>query len=499
MENKCTILVVDDDTDLGSNLRDILEDEGYSTGLAGDGKSALDLCSERTPDLALIDIKLPDVPGMVLLDTLAARYPEMKYILITGYASIESAVQAVTNKNIVAYETKPLDMERLLSLISTFDSRRLAEALMRIASNSSLIGAYLLQDGAFLYVNSRFENVTGYDKDELPGIAPLTLVHPDDRDTVRENAVSMLKGDNVPPYEFRLLAKSGETKWLIESVSSVQYQGKPVTIGSIIDVTERKNLEKKMTEYEEMNKLKSNLLSIVSHELRTPLATIKGYTTMLIDYDRSLETKEKLANLRSIDKATDRLVELVDRLLDMSRLEAGILKLEKAPASLTKVIKDAIEEAMIRAPKHKIMFNTGKRLPQVNMDSRRIRQVVDNLIDNAVKYSAEEANIEIEAHSNGMEISVHVSDKGMGIPPEEMDNLFERMFYRVEQKLNAGISGFGLGLALCKRLVEAHNGRIWMESEVGKGSKCSFTLPVLTGIVRDCGDEKRDKDNSHNG
>ena len=239
---------------------------------------------------------------------------------------------------------------------------------------------------------------------------------------------------------------------------------------------ERKHLERRVVEYEELNKLKSNLLSTVSHELRTPLTTIKGYSTMLLDYDRRLEQDEKQEYLSAIDRATDRMTELIDHLLDMSRLEAGLLKLDKTSTNIMALLWTAVAEARLRTPGYKIVLNLPKAVLKLNVDGRRIRQVVDNLIENATKYSAEGGTVTIEAQSQDSELVISVADQGIGIPRENLEKIFDRMF-NLEHRLAQDPGGLGLGLALCKALVEAHGGRIWVESELGKGSVFNFALP----------------------
>ena len=239
---------------------------------------------------------------------------------------------------------------------------------------------------------------------------------------------------------------------------------------------ERKHLERRVVEYEELNKLKSNLLSTVSHELRTPLTTIKGYSTMLLDYDRRLKHDEKQEYLGAIDRATDRMTELVDHLLDMSRLDAGLLKLDKTPTNITALLQTTIAEAKLRTPGHKIVLNLPKTALKLNGDGRRIRQVVDNLIENATKYSKAGSTVTVEARSQDSELVISVADQGIGIPRENLGKVFDRMF-NLEHRLAQDPGGLGLGLALCKALVEAHGGRIWVESELGKGSVFYFALP----------------------
>jgi K+-sensing histidine kinase KdpD len=229
----------------------------------------------------------------------------------------------------------------------------------------------------------------------------------------------------------------------------------------------------------EMDRLRSRLLSVVSHELRTPLTTIKGYATMLRDYDDKLTPDEKRQHVVSIDRSSDRLTNLIEQLLDMSRLESGTLKIQKAPTKISDLIQLAAREAQIRTSDHRIDLNLQEPLPPVNIDAKRIRQVVDNLIDNAIKYSMPETKVTVSAIQTGQELLISVADQGIGIAAKDLPKIFTPM-YRVESRLSKKVGGLGLGLSICKGLVGAHGGRIWLESEKGKGSTCFFTLPVDT-------------------
>jgi len=221
----------------------------------------------------------------------------------------------------------------------------------------------------------------------------------------------------------------------------------------------------------------SNLFSMTSHELRTPLATIKEYIAMLLTYDRKLKRHEKHEYLMCIDEITDRLTELVNYYLDMSRSEAMMTKLEKKRTSISKIITEVLAEARLRAPGHKIVLQLENRLPMVTIDAKRIHQVFENIIDNAIKYSEKGSTIVIQAQRVKDQLLISVCDQGVGIPEGELERVFNRM-YRVEQRVSSGTAGVGLGLAICKGLVEEHGGHIWMESEQGKGTTCSFTLPL---------------------
>lgn len=492
MERKLEILIVDDDVSLSSNLQDILETEEYSTAVAHDGQTALTLCRKKPPDLALIDIKLPDMSGAELIQRLAKLAPEVEYIIITGYASLNSAINAVARRDIVAYETKPLDMDRMLTLIRQVIERKHAEKALRQERNRAQ--KYLDVAGVMLValdatqkvtlINKKGCEILGGKEEEIVGKNWFDNFVPD---RIRYEAVAVfdklmageIKGTEY--YENPVLTKpGGETLIDWHNTVLTDETGDIIGIlGSGQDITERQLLWKKMVEYEELSKLKSDLLSTVSHELRAPLAIIKGYSTMLLDYNRRISSKEKNEHLHSIDKATDRLTDLVDHLLDMPRMDAGLLKLEMVPTNITKVIEQAVAEARFRAPKHNILIHQRNRPPKVKIDAKRIRQVIDNLIDNACKYSDEGTEVVVSTQLEGQELVVSVTDHGVGIPAEELKLVFDRM-YRAEQRLSAGGEGLGLGLSICKGLVEAHGGCIWVESELEKGSTFYVTLPLST-------------------
>ncbi len=337
------------------------------------------------------------------------------------------------------------------------------------------------QSGNFTFLNLNSLETFAHTLDDSDnGWNVLQMFIPEDRDRVKESIQKVLNGKELGGTEYTTMRKDGSTFPIVVYASPIIEENKTVGLrGIAIDITGQKHLETKMFEYEELDRLKSDLLSTVSHELRTPLATIKGYSTMLLDYDRRLRRDEKREYLSSIDRATDRLTELVDHLLDMSRLEAGLLQMKRRPTSISKLIKEAVGDAQLRAHSHKIVLNLKKKLPRVNGDARRIRQVIDNIIDNAIKYSSEGTDVVVSAQRVRRKLFISVADQGIGIPAEDLKRVFDRM-YRREQRLTPQIGGIGLGLAICRGLVEAHGGRIWTVSELGRGSTFYFTLPIET-------------------
>jgi signal transduction histidine kinase len=225
-----------------------------------------------------------------------------------------------------------------------------------------------------------------------------------------------------------------------------------------------------------IDRLKTELLSTVSHELRTPLGSIKGYATTLLEHDGRLGRGETREFLEIIDSESDRLDELIRNLLDMSRLEAGVLKMDREPTQMADVVRACAQRVQRHTERHQILMSWACE-QLVDCDPKRIAQVVDNLLGNAVKYSPDGGEIVVEGQAQGSSLVVSVADQGLGIPQGDLSRVFDR-FHRVGGEISKKVGGTGLGLAICKRLVEGHGGRIWVESRLGKGSTFYFTLPL---------------------
>ncbi|HEV7664271.1 MAG TPA: ATP-binding protein [Chloroflexota bacterium] len=237
---------------------------------------------------------------------------------------------------------------------------------------------------------------------------------------------------------------------------------------------------RKVEALKELDRMKTELLGTVSHELRTPLGSIKGYATTLLTHGNKLRKEEQREFLEIIDSEADRLRELIENLLDLSRLEAGVLRIDKDPVRLGSIAADVSRKVQLATPNHQLELDWPTSDPLVSADQRRIYQVVQNLLTNAVKYSPDGGCITLSARCERRDLVVSVSDQGLGMPIVELDRIFDR-FHRVHGEMSRVIGGTGLGLAICKGLVEAHGGRIWAESEgEGKGSTFKFTLPLLS-------------------
>jgi signal transduction histidine kinase len=246
---------------------------------------------------------------------------------------------------------------------------------------------------------------------------------------------------------------------------------------------------------EEANRLKGELLSILAHEMRTPLTSIKGYCTALLMEETSFDREAQREFLEIIDEECDTLESLVQDLLESSIIDAGLLRLEFQPVMLPQLSRAVIDEIARRTDRHRFVVGFSEDFPIVDADPDRIAQVLRNLLDNAVKYSPDGRLVILRGASKENEVIISVADQGVGISPEHLNRLFER-FFRVDSGLRRHVVGSGLGLPICRTIVEAHGGQIWAESKVGQGSTFYFTLP-LEGISQEVfeqqGERQRDE------
>ena len=230
-----------------------------------------------------------------------------------------------------------------------------------------------------------------------------------------------------------------------------------------------------MEALKELDRLKTDFLATISHELRTPLTLITGYAELLSSREKLSPRGQEMA--QTALRESQRMASLVDDLLDLSRMETEGLELHKEPINLIRLIEERLAYFSVLSPQHHLETRIPHGLPWIMADRARISQAINNLLDNAIKYSPNGGTITVDLLRQATAIVVSVEDKGVGITPEKQKLLFTK-FYRADEFLKLAVRGTGLGLALCKYIVEAHGGRIWAESQKDLGSTFSFSLPI---------------------
>jgi signal transduction histidine kinase len=240
-----------------------------------------------------------------------------------------------------------------------------------------------------------------------------------------------------------------------------------------------KELESALGEVQQISKTKSEFISAVSHELRTPLTSIKGYAAILMTGKLGQIPDQVKERLDRINKHSDNLVKLINDLLDISRIESGKVDMKFSKVNLASMI-DNVHDLLtpqLRDKDIKLLLDVDKNIPDVNVDSTQIERVFINLVNNAIKFTPERGTITVRAKKDAEKITISVIDTGIGIKREDLNKLFNE-FYRVDNEINQNVKGTGLGLALAKKIVEAHSGKMSVASEPQKGSTFYFTLPI---------------------
>jgi PAS domain S-box-containing protein len=240
------------------------------------------------------------------------------------------------------------------------------------------------------------------------------------------------------------------------------------------DITGQNKIYRQLQKSE---KIKNNLLPMVSHELRIPISSIKGFANTMLQKDVKWSEDEKTWFITEIDREADHLSCLVNDLLDMSSMGNKSFKINKRPHSIITILEEVQCLFSQIIDNNMLKVDIEDDLPLVICDKGRIIQVLSNLVDNAIKFSLRGSQIIINAKKHDKKLVVSVIDRGIGIDGEAQNNIFDQ-FYQVEQGITGGKTGIGLGLYICKGIIDGHGGKIWVESQEGRGSIFSFSLPI---------------------
>ena len=352
--------------------------------------------------------------------------------------------------------------------------------------------------GAILIANRTAESMFGYSREELLRLNVDAMVpnairhrHAGDREKFAAAGVTRPMGRGLDLHAQR---KDGTLIPVEISLSPVSTESGVQVIAVVRDVAERRKteqqlrtlqqsymheLEARQQEAERLNRLKSEFMASISHELRTPLHTIIGFAELLgEDHGSPLNEKQKRF-LHHIQADSEHLLGLINDVLDLSRIEAGGLRLATQPLSLAPVIAEAVNAIRPYAAEKRVAVEVDGLVEGADVvaDPLRVRQILYNLLSNGIKFTPEGGSVTVSAAAKGRFVQVTVADTGVGIPEEECLRIFDK-FYQTGYTAVGTRQGTGLGLTICKQLVEMQGGTIWAESEVGQGSRFHFTLPI---------------------
>ena len=356
--------------------------------------------------------------------------------------------------------------------------------------------------GRILIANHAAELIFGYTLDELIGMKVDSLVPDAARSHHAAHRAAFAAAGVTRPMgiglDLRARRKNG-TELPVEISLSPTQSGSGVHVTAMIrDVTERKRaqqqidllkksylaeLETRHKEAERLNQIKSEFMASVSHELRTPLHTIIGFAELLEEQGAGQLNEKQRRFVHHIQTDSEHLLSLINDVLDLSRIEAGGLVVLTEEIPLRKAIEEAVDGIRTQANSKQVTVS-AQEIPQigVNADPLRLKQILYNLLGNGVKFTDPGGEVTVSAHVEDDMVQITVADTGLGIPAEECARIFDK-FYQVGYTAAGVRQGTGLGLTICKQLVELQGGKIWVESEPGKGSRFHFTLPATVNVT----------------
>lgn len=345
-------------------------------------------------------------------------------------------------------------------------------------------GIVIIQDQLIKHFNNKIVKLSGYKREEVLGKSFLDFVSPAYKKIVIQNHLDRLEGKSVPTiYEIDIISSQGTDIPMEISTYMTEFAGRPAVLIILRDIAERKEAEQNLIQAklvaESANRAKSDFLATMSHELRTPLNSIIGFSDLMMSGSIGEMNEKQNKFMGNISSSGKHLLSLINNVLDLSKIEALKMDLDYEHLNVCCIIDEVKQLVSPLANKNglKIEFFRDENLEHIYADRVRFKQILFNLASNAIKFTPMGGKITISAKQVGSMAQFSVKDTGIGIAEEDKSKLFQP-FVQLDSATNRFYEGTGLGLSLVKRFVELHQGRIWFESEIGKGTSFTFELPL---------------------
>jgi len=501
------ILIVDDEADIALILKLQLEDAGYATSRAKDGIEALDILGRESFSLVLLDIKLPNMDGIQVLERLGPSLLDMAVVMMTAHGSENVAVECM-KKGALDYIAKPFSTEDLLKKVERaleFNRTRRDNLLLQqqLEAERKKLGAILRGmadmlvaidgDGRLISVNRATHEALGLDSDSVLGMPVEDLIRAD------------LPAESLPcKVVLRTLSPCLDVTYNLRGADRVipvlssatpLFNAAGKLLGSVEilrDISHLKALEKEREEF----------VGMLTHDLKTPLTAVVGSIDLVREGRLGPVNGEQQEYLESAVESCGEMVEMIDTLLDVYRFESGKMTLAFTEEDMEAIIRKSLASFRIQAQRSGIRLSAeiAENLPRLRADRNKVGRLFGNLLSNAFKFTPEGGEIRITARmqddpaelmaaippgtysaegmpATGRFLMVRVSDTGIGIPPESLGTIFDK-FVQARNRREGKTKGTGLGLAFCRKVVDAHGGYIWAESEQGKGSAFTVLFPM---------------------
>ncbi|NKE73244.1 ATP-binding protein [Candidatus Manganitrophus noduliformans] len=505
------ILLVDDHPENLLALEAVLDVPEYRLVRAQSGMEALRLLLKESFSLILLDVHMPGLNGYETAALIRERPKtrDIPIIFITAVNKSEEDVEKGYSVGAVDYIIKPFDPESLKAKVAILTGLHKKEELSRPAENLPLENTALSPqpyrnlthaipqivwiaqpDGAVDFFNQPWFNYTGLSFEQSEGWGWTKVIHPEDHPSAIDQWTEALRGEKEYQMECRLKRADGAYRWHLYRASPERdSQGRVLAwLGTATDVNDQKQgqeklqgiieeLEQKKKEAEAATRLKSEFVSNVSHELRTPLNAILGYASLVLEGTYGEVPESLKGPVDGIQRNAFELLELINNLLDLSKMESGQMPIAIAPVDLRRLLPEAAQKVapLLSGKKVAVKWRIADNLKNIQSDPLKIRQIFMNLLSNAIKFT-EEGSIAISAVDSDGGILLSIEDTGIGIREEDLPVIFDA-FRQIDGSATREAGGSGLGLTIVKKILEVLQGRIEVRSKPGKGSTFTIFLP----------------------
>ena len=492
MSDQANILVIDDEQIMRDGCSRILSRDGWAVICAENGSQGLEEIKSRPEkmDVILLDLMMPGMSGMEVLDHIRSLDPNLLVIVITGYATVESAVEAM-KKGAYDFIPKPFTPDQLRIVVRRALERRTLQKepeFLRRERERSLRDIATEKSKIKTIINCMGDGVLVCDRDSC-----VVLSNPAASRMLKTSETSLLGNYlnqcNLPSELSKIMEESLQAKDMsYASVSQELSAGESGEIflrahtapvrNDIGEIMGSVTVLQDISHLKELDKMKSEFIAMVTHELRAPIAAVEQQLTVILNKMAGEVTEKQEQLLSRAKERTRGLLDLIKDLLDLSKIEAGKMVQYKEPLLLQEVIQRVVDLMRTEAENKKIdlQFSAPPKLSLINADRNSMEGIFTNLISNAIKYTPEGGKVWVALGEEGGFVKANISDTGIGIRKEDLPRIFDK-FYRVKTTETRQIVGTGLGLSIVKSIVDAHLGSITVESEEGGGTTFTVSLP----------------------
>ena len=479
---KPKILVIDDEKVIREGSREVLTLEGYEVALAETGDLGVKIIEKTHFDVILLDLMMPGLSGFDVLSHVKALHPDTSIIVITGHATIENSIAAM-KEGAFDFIPKPFSPNQLRMVVSK--AMKHTGALKDIVYEKSRMRVLidLLANGVMItdaekkvvLANRAFIKTMGFEEYDIIGFPFKVLIKDKVLQKMIESALSMTKDLLTELTEELEIEENGDDKKTVYVAKCRPFRDRAGrNLGAITVLND-------ITYLKDIIQRKSDFVSMVAHEIRSPMNSVMAQLKVIQDGLAGEVTQNQSHILGRASEKLSGLVSLSSELLNMASKEAGLIALERTECDLTEVIIDQVDFHRPKADAKGVKLDreTLPGLPKVLANRQNMEEVLTNLITNAINYTPAGGKITVSASLEKHYLCIRVRDNGLGIEEEELGRIFDR-FYRVKNQKTRYIIGTGLGLPIVKSIVEAHEGKIRVESEVDHGSTFSVYLPLMS-------------------